>query len=583
MNIDKICNFAIIAHIDHGKSTLADRFLELTKTVEKRKMREQYLDQMELERERGITIKMQPVRMKYTLNTKLYTLNLIDTPGHIDFSYEVSRSLKAVEGVVLLVDATQGVQAQTVGNLEMARSLGLLIIPVINKIDSQYARIEETEKEIVEILRCQEDDILKISAKTGDGVKNLLEEIINRIPSPPMNEVESHSFRALVFDFEYSLHRGVILYVRITDGEIKKGDNVFLHQAKVGFSVAEVGVFIPNPQPTECLKQGEIGRVVTNVKKADMARVGDTLVSKTDSLSPLEGYKKPSPVVWASIYPESQNDFMVLKQSLGRLNLSDSALSFSSEGGSAPGGEEVGPLGRGFRCGFLGMLHLEIVIERLKREFGLKLVTTAPSVFCRSSDLSTEPWAEINIIISLDKLNSVISLLKKREAIIGETSDFGSNRLLIKSEIALREMMDNFFEDLKSVTAGYASFDYKIIENRSADLIQLNILLNQEIVPAFAKIVKRSDAQRSAVKIADKLKKFLPRALFVIKIQVSGMGRILAARSISALRKDVTKGLYGGDVTRKMKVLKKQKRGKEKLKQFGKVHVPHEVFLKMIR
>ncbi len=589
----RIRNFCIIAHIDHGKSTLADRFLELTATVEKRKMRDQYLDQMDLERERGITIKMQPVRMNYQLSAINYQLNLIDTPGHIDFFYEVSRSLKAVEGAILLVDATQGVQAQTISNLEMARSLGLAIIPVINKIDSPYARIKETRDEIVDILGCVKDEIIEISAKTGENVDKLLEVIIQRVPPPGKSE---DSLRGLVFDFEYSSHRGVILYIRITDGAVKKGDNVFLCQGRVGFSVSEVGIFKPAPEPADSLKSGEIGYVVTNLKEANIARVGDTLLFKNSSLRPLEGYRKPEPVVWASIYPESQDDFALLKQALSRLNLSDSALSFEEEGS--------GVLGRGFRCGFLGMLHLEIIVERLRREFGLRLVTATPTVVYKIADGSSvleeiyspalfpehsetksilEPWVEIGVITPYSKLGDIVQLLKKHFALVGETEQFGEERVILKARMPLREMMKNFFEELKSVTAGYASLDYKIIEDRSADLARLDVLLNDELVQAFSRVVERTEMQKEAQNMAERLRELLPKALFVIKIQVKGSGRILASRSISALKKDVTGYLYGGDRTRKMKLWEKQKRGKEKLKKLGKVQVPHEVFIKMIQ
>jgi GTP-binding protein LepA len=464
-----IRNFCIIAHIDHGKSTLADRFLELTSTVEKRKMREQYLDMMELERERGITIKMQPVRMLY----KEFILNLIDTPGHIDFSYEVSRSLKAVEGAILLVDATQGVQAQTVSSLELARFLGMVIVPVVNKIDSPYARVEETKKEIVEILGCDKDEILEISAKTGEGVADLLEQIIKRIPSPHApHEVglrvatrspTSCGLRALVFDFEYSLHKGIVLYVRVFDGVIAKGDNVFLYQANINFSAGEVGIFAPSLCSVGALKSGEIGYVVTNVKKADVVHVGDTLLSQNSHMSPLKGYKQASSVVWASVYPESQDDFLSLKQSLQRLKLSDSALHFEEE--------KSGMLGRGFRCGFLGMLHLEIVAERLRREFGLKLITAMPSVVYKVEKNNGEnkeiyspalfpehfeikrifePWVEIKIIAPFEKLSEIIQLLKKHDADMDSTEGFGQSRLLIPAQASLSDEKRNsricFFE-----------------------------------------------------------------------------------------------------------------------------------------
>lgn len=584
-----IRNFAIISHIDHGKSTLADRFLELTNTVEKRKMREQYLDQMDLEREKGITIKMQPVRLEYSS----FILNLIDTPGHIDFSYEVSRSLKAVEGAVLLVDATQGVQAQTITNLDLARTLGLKIIPVVNKIDSAFARVEETKDEIVKILKCSQEEILEISAKTGQNVDKLLEAIISRVP-PPLAGLENP--RALVFDFEYSLHRGVILYVRLTDGALKKGDKVFLYQADINFTIAEVGVFKPASEEAVRLKTGEIGYVVTNIKNAVIARVGDTLLLKNSPLKYLVGYKNPSPVVWASVYPESQNDFVLLRQSLERLKLSDSALSFEEE--------SSGVLGRGFRCGFLGMLHLEIIVERLRREFGLKLVVALPTVVYKVENIKgeikeiyspallpehhqikkiLEPWVDVTVITPFEKLGDVTQLLKKHDAVIGETGHFGENRLILKSQMALREMMKQFFEEIKSITAGYASFSYELADYKEADLVRLDVLLNDNWEPAFSRIVKRLGMERESQKLAEKLRDLLPKALIVIKIQVKALGRILAARSISALKKDVAGYLYGGDRTRKMKLWQKQKKGKEKMQKIGKVNVPADVFLKMIQ
>jgi len=586
-----IRNFAIISHIDHGKSTLADRFLELTGTVEKRKMRAQYLDQMELEQERGITIKLQPVRMEYGD----FVLNLIDTPGHIDFSYEVSRSLKAVEGVILLVDATQGVQAQTISNLDIARSLKLSIVPVVNKIDSPRARTKEVKKEICEILDYSPDEVLEISAKTGENVSDLLDEIVKRIPSP---ETKKDGFRGLVFDFEYSLHQGVILYLRVFGGLVKKGDSVFLYQANQSFSVQEVGVFIPEMQPKEKLGKGEIGYVVTNIKESGIAQPGDTLLFKNSDLSPLEGYKRPESVVWASVYPEKRDEFETLKQALKRLNLEDSALAFEEEGS--------GVLGRGFRCGFLGMLHLEIVIERLRREFGLKLVTAMPTVvynleknngkkenvyspalFPDQYEVKKvfEPWVEIKIISPYSSLGDVLKLLKKHGGEVGDTEQFGQSeaRLVLKSRMPLREMMKNFFEELKSVSEGYASMSYKIIEKKEADLLRADVLLNNEIVPAFSRVLDKKEVERESQLLVERLKNILPRALFTIKIQVKAGGKILAARSLSALKKDVTGHLYGGDRTRKMKLWQKQKKGKKKLRSFGKVQVPHDVFLKMIK
>ncbi|PJE73578.1 MAG: elongation factor 4 [Candidatus Terrybacteria bacterium CG10_big_fil_rev_8_21_14_0_10_41_10] len=595
MNSSNIRNFSIIAHIDHGKSTLADRILEITGAVEKRKMKEQVLDSMELERERGITIKMQPVRMKF----KDYILNLIDTPGHIDFNYEVSRALKAVEGAVLLVDATQGVQAQTITNVEMAKSLGLVIIPVLNKIDLPTARIDEVKKEVMEFLECGEEEILQASGKTGAGVEELLSEIIKRVP-PPKEEI-ANGARALVFDFEYSLHQGIIVYVRVTDGEIKKGDQLKLYQAGEIFSASEIGVFSPEKEPVESLSAGEIGYIVTAVKKASIGTVGDTVVSVKESLSPLGGYMQPRPVVWASIYPESQEDLTEFRRSLERLKLSDSSLSFEEE--------QSGSMGRGFRCGFLGMLHLEIVIERLKREFNLNLVVATPTITYKvllmddkeveiySPNLFPEEnlikkvfeqWVDMQIIIPPDRLGGLMPLLYEHEAEVGEMEQFGKSRNIINAKMPLRELMRNFFDELKSVTSGYGSLSYKISGMREApsgSIVKLDIYVAEEIIPAFSKIVSKARVEKDAEVAVDKLKDLIPRALFAIKIQAKALGRILASRSITPLKKDVTGYLYGGDITRKKKLWEKQKRGKEKLKKLGKgnVNIPQDVFVKMMQ
>jgi len=589
-----IRNFSIIAHINHGKSTLADRFLEFTGAVEKRKMREQFLDQMDLERERGITIKMQPVRMNYALNSTSYSLNLIDTPGHIDFSYEVSRALKAVEGTVLLVDASQGVQAQTFANAELAKSLGLVIIPVLNKIDLPTARIDETRKEIMELLRCKQEEILEVSAKTGEGVERLLEEIIKRVPPPAKSEIIFP--QALIFDFSYSPHKGVVAYIRLMKGRIKKRDELFLSQVKEKFIAHEVGFFRPELQEEETLEEGEIGYVATNIKKPAIVRVGDTVISLKNQLPSLSGYEESKPVVWASIYPESQDDFKLLAQSLERLHLSDSALSFEEEGS--------GVLGRGFKCGFLGMLHLEIVIERLKREFNLKLVTATPSVvyevhykngqkeeiyspsrFPEENRIEKvfEPWIEAKIITPTEGLAAILKILQKHEAEVGNVEQFGSHRICLNIKMALREFMRNFFDELKSASEGYASLSYRITGMVEADVARVDILVAGEYVPAFARVIKRSQVQTEAKELVEKLKALLPAALFVIKIQAQYRGRIIASQTLSALKKDVTGYLYGGDRTRKMKLWKKQKAGKKRLKERGMVHVPHEVFLKMIK
>ncbi len=597
----KIRNFVVISHIDHGKSTLADRFLELTGTVEKRKMKEQFLDQMELERERGITIKMQPVRMEYAFNFKSYILNLIDTPGHVDFSYEVSRALSAVEGAVLLIDATQGVQAQTIANLEMAKSLGLTIIPVINKIDLANAQIKETKEEIMRLIGAEQtsvsDDILEISAKTGFGVKNLLETIIKRIPAPKYDFKDR--LRCLVFDFEYSNHQGVIIYARVIDGIVKKGDKLFLWQAKEKFTAAEVGIFNPNRQPTSVIERGEIGYIVTNLKKPSIAVVGDSVVSAENPLPGLAGYEQPKPIVWAGIYPESQKNFDNLNRALECFHLSDSSLIFEEENNKA--------LGRGFRCGFLGMLHLEIVTERLRREFDLNLIIASPTIIYKIQFLDGtekeiyspsffpeahlikkifESWTEIQIIINPDKIGTVIRILYEHEAEINKTEQFGEQKIILNAKMPLRELMRNFFDELKSATSGYSSLNYKIIqmkERTAQDIVRLDVLVAEEKVPAFSRIVSKNRVQKEAKEIAEKLKNILPRSLFTIKIQVQVLGRILASRTIPALKKNVTGNLYGGDRTRKMKLWEKQKKGKKRLKKIGNVNIPQEVFIKMIQ
>ncbi len=600
MDAKNIRNFSIIAHIDHGKSTLADRLLELTGTIEERKMKDQVLDQMELERERGITIKMQPVKMNYRINDTDYQLNLIDTPGHIDFSYEVSRALKAVEGAILLVDATQGVQAQTISNVEMAKSLGLAIIPVLNKMDLPSANAEESREEIRRLLgneNGQEMKIMEISAKTGEGVRELLREIIARVP-PPKCEHKDRP-RALIFDFEYSNHQGVIVYARITDGKIKKGDELFLAQTKEKFTAGEVGTFNPQKTPCEELSAGEIGYVVTNVKKPSIAAIGDSIVSPVNPLPPLPGYYKPKPVVWASIYPDSQNDFNNLRQALERLRLSDSSLTFEEE--------TSGALGRGFRCGFLGMLHLEIITERLRREFNLNIIIAAPTVsykiifndgtekkiyspafFPDENKIKKvfEPWVDMEIVSPPEKIGSIMQLLHEHEAEVGETKQFGDHRAILNVKMPLRELMRGFFDELKSATAGYASLSYQISEMREAPargIMKMEVLIAGDLVPAFSRIVSKKRAQKEAEEIVEKLKAILPRALFSIKIQAKAGGRILASRSLSAMKKNVTAHLYGGDITRKMKLREKQKKGKKRMKEMGKVNIPQDVFVKMVQ
>ena len=596
MKLSHIRNFSIIAHIDHGKSTLADRMLELTHTIPERKMRSQMLDTMELEQERGITIKMQPVRMHYQNNGEEYVLNLIDTPGHIDFSYEVSRALKAVEGSILLVDATQGVQAQTFTTLQMAQDAGLTIIPVLSKVDSPLARINEVKQEVVNLLDCSEDDILLVSGKTGEGVTALLDHVIASVPQPKELIEESNSCRSLVFDFEYSNHKGVIVYVRLIDGEIKKGDQLSFVISGRKFFALDVGVFKPDAQSTDILQAGEIGYIVTGIKEANVAKVGDTITLFKNPLQALSGYQEPSPVVWASVYPESTDDFELLKAALGKLQLSDSSFSYEEE--------TSGTLGRGFRCGFLGMLHLEIISERLRREFQLELIVTMPSVtyevMRKNGEMVTvysssafpdygdvgmveEPWVEIKIISPGEYIGNIMQLLFDHEGEVTETHTFGDDRTQLVILMPLRELMRNFFDNLKSVSSGFASISYVIKEMRTADVTRLDIIVADEVVAAFSRIVSLRRVDEEAEKSVEKLYESLPRQMFVVKIQAKALGRIISSRTLKALRKDVTAKLYGGDITRKMKLREKQKKGKKKMAEMGKVNIPHTVFLKMMK
>jgi len=615
MDLKHIRNFSIIAHIDHGKSTLADRMLEITHTIPERKMRDQVLDSMELERERGITIKMQPVRMEYTfpqgrtLNTNsqgsTFILNLIDTPGHIDFSYEVSRALKAVEGSILLIDATQGVQAQTLTTLNMAREGGLKIIPVLSKIDSPLARVEEVKKEVIDLLNCDSDEILLVSGRTGEGVENLLNEIIKRVPPPtpsllPLNKGEvpkaEEVLRALVFDFKYSNHKGVIVFIRLLDGKVKKGENLIFSISGEKFSSLEVGTFSPEETPRDFLSAGDTGYIVTGIKRPGIASVGDTITKEKNPLPALSGYMQPMPVVWASVFPENADDFLELKLSLGKLKLSDSSFSYEEE--------SSGSLGRGFRCGFLGMLHLEIITERLRREFNLKLVITTPSItyevltkngkkekiyspyfFPDDGNIQTvfEPWVKLKIITPIKYLGNIMQLLFDHEAEIGETDNFGNNRSSISVKMPLRELMRNFFDELKSISSGYGSISYEMDNMREANVTRLDILVADEVVPAFSRVIAKKRAEEEAEKTVLKLESILPRQMFTLKIQGKALGRIISSRTLSGMKKDVTQHMYGGDITRKMKLREKQKKGKKKMKERGKVNIPQDVFLKMMR
>jgi GTP-binding protein LepA len=580
--------------------------LEITHTIESRKMREQVLDSMDLERERGITIKMQPVRMVYhpygpeQSEGQEYVLNLIDTPGHIDFSYEVSRALKAVEGSILLVDSTQGVQAQTLTTLEMAKESGLVIIPVLSKIDSPLARVDEIKMEVALLLDIDPDSILEVSGKTGEGVEHLLAEIIKRIPPPEKFQETKDSSQALVFDFKYDNHRGVIVYVRVFDGSVKKGDSLIFSVSGEKFISLEVGTFSPEEESRESISAGEIGYIVTRIKRPGIASVGDTITFSKRPLPALPGYMNPKPVVWASVYPEDADDFPDLKLSLGKLRLSDSAFSYEEEAS--------GTLGKGFRCGFLGMLHLEIITERLKREFGLHLVVTMPSItykvvlknqkeqivysphfFPEDSQIAKvyEPWVKVKIITPQIYTSVLMPFLFDHEAEVHVTENFGDNRSAISLEMPLRELMRNFFDDLKSITSGYGSISYEIGEYREADVVRLDILVADEPVMAFCRVVSRRRVEEEARNQVERLKKVISRHQFAFKIQGKALGRIIASETVSAFRKDVlmhgSKVVGGGDVSRKKKLLEKQKRGKAKMKENAKVNISQDVFLKMMR
>jgi GTP-binding protein LepA len=589
-----IRNFSIIAHIDHGKSTLADRMLEVTKTVETRKMKEQVLDSMDLERERGITIKMQPVRMRFENHGEVFEFNLIDTPGHIDFSYEVSRALKAVEGVLLLVDSTQGIQAQTLTTLQMAKDANLTIIPVLTKTDVPHSRPEEVGEEVMRLLDCSRADILLVSGKTGDGVQALLEAICLRVP-PPKESTET-TFRGLIFDFQYSNHRGIIVFMRVIDGAVKKGDVLKFAASKKTFTALEVGMITPEETPQPQLSAGQIGYIVTGIKEPGVAAVGDTLVPERSTIEALPGYQQARPVVWSSIFPENQDEFTQLRQALDRLRLSDSSLSFEEE--------SSGVLGRGFRCGFLGMLHMEIITERLRREFDIDIIITSPSIsyevtwpdgmveniyaanrFPENGEKVTvrEPWVLGQIILPGDYMGNVLTLLYEHEASVIDTELFGDGRTLLAMEMPLRELMRGFFDKLKNASSGYASLSYEIAEMRPATVTKLDILVADEVVAAFSRVVGMSRAEIDAKALVEKLATALPRQQFVVKVQAQVMGKIIATKKLSAVGKDVTAHLYGGDITRKMKLREKQKKGKAKALERGRVHIPQDVFMKMMK
>jgi len=588
----------IISHVDHGKSTLADRFLELTGTVLKEKMGTQHLDMMDLEKERGITIKMQPVRMEY----KGHILNLIDTPGHVDFGYEVSRSLEAVEGAILLVDAAQGIQAQTLANLELAKKQNLKIIPAINKIDLPCVSVDEAKLDLASLLDVPAEEIFAISAKTGVGTRDLLDEVIVSVP-PPAGESDK-PLRALVFDSDYDSYQGVIAYVRIIDGKVLPNDKLFLIQNKVHAAAKETGIFLPQMQKTEGLFCGQIGYVATGIKDPEKVRVGETVTltsaynekTKTFLVRPLPGYDEPKPMIFASVYPESPEDFDTLKVALSKLKLNDSAFVFEPEM------KEF--LGRGYRCGFLGTLHAEIVCERLAREFDLDLIISSPSVIYKiingkgeekmiyttsdwpdatSIKQSFEPWVNAEIVTPIDYLGAISDLTKEYGAIYVNTDYVGNEKLLLSYQMPLRKIISGFYDALKSASQGYASMNYELLEYRPADLVKMDILIAGKKEEAFSRIVPASEAMLDGRKIAAKLKEKLPPQMFALPIQAILGGKIIARETLGAKRRDVTAPLYGGDVTRKNKLLKKQKAGKKKLAGRGQMRIPSRVFMEMFK
>jgi len=593
---DHIRNFCIIAHIDHGKSTLADRLLHLTGTVSDRDTTEQILDTMDLEREKGVTIKASAVRMMYTAQDRqTYELNLIDTPGHVDFGYEVSRALNACEGAVLVVDATQGIEAQTLANLYSALDADLEIIPVINKIDLISAHPDEVAEDISNLLGTPTDQILRISAKEGINVEAVLEAIVQQVP-PPKGDDDA-PLTSLIFDSHYDSYKGVVAYVRVFSGRILPTDILRLMSTGVEFKPVEVGIFVPTMHVTECLSAGEVGYVATGLKTVRECRVGDTLTSTTSpALGPLPGYRQPKAMVFAGIYPVEGEDYANLKESLEKLQLNDASLTFEPETSQA--------LKFGFRCGFLGMFHMEIIQERLEREYDLDIIITAPSVeyevllhsgetlrinspvdLPNEGDIAEirEPWMQLEIFTPTDYYGTVMDLVTKRRGTFSSQDYPAPNRVQLNFQIPLSELIVDFFDQLKSRTKGYASMDYQFLEYRPDELVKLEILVNDEPIDALSTIVHKKDAYHRGQAVVSKLKDLIPRQLFVVPIQAAAEGRVISRATAKAVRKDVLAKCYGGDISRKKKLLEKQKRGKKRMKMVGNVEIPQEAFLAVLR
>lgn len=590
-----IRNFCIIAHIDHGKSTLADRLLEYTNTISKREMQDQVLDDMDLEKERGITIKSHAIQMDYQYKGEKYVLNLIDTPGHVDFSYEVSRSIAACEGALLIVDAAQGIQAQTISNLYLALEHDLKIIPILNKIDLPSAEPEVVKDQIVDLLGCDREEIMSASGKTGLGVHEILEEIVNRIP-PPSGD-ETAPLQALLFDSVFNSFRGIIAYFRIYNGVLKKGDKVKFVNTGMEYYAEEIGVLRLKQEPRDIVKTGDVGYIISGIKEAREVKVGDTLTTVANPCKEaIKGFEDVKPMVFAGIYPVDTEDFEELRYSMEKLRLNDASLTWEPESSAA--------LGFGFRCGFLGMLHMEIIQERLEREFNMTVITTVPNVSYTAHktdgevitvnnptdlpdpgriDFIEEPYIKANIITKSEFIGPVMSLCIEKRGVITNQNYLTADRVELTFEMPLGEVVFDFFDRLKSISKGYASFDYHPIGMKQSDLVKLDILLNGEQVDALSALIHRSNAYEFGKKICEKLKELIPKQQFEIPIQAAIGAKIIARETIKAMRKDVTAKCYGGDISRKRKLLEKQKEGKKRMKQVGNVEIPQSAFMAVLK
>ncbi|MCH2061185.1 MAG: translation elongation factor 4 [Verrucomicrobiales bacterium] len=596
MSTERTRNFSIIAHIDHGKTTLSDRLLEYTRTISEREQQDQLLDSMDLERERGITIKSHPVTMEYTAKDGcVYKLNLLDTPGHVDFSYEVSRSLAACEGAILIVDAAQGVEAQTVANLHLATEQDLTIVPIINKIDLPSADLDMAHRQLEDILAIPAEEAIPVSAKMGLGIEDVLEAIVERVPPP--SEPDDSCLRASVFDSVYNSFRGVVSYIRVFSGEVKRGSAIRMMSTGKAYEVKEVGVFTPKMEACDVLKSGDVGYLIANMKSSSEVKIGDTVTeSRNPAAEPLPGFKEIQPMVFSGIYPVTTDDFEQLKLSMGKLQINDAAFQYSAESSAA--------LGFGFRCGFLGLLHMEIVQERLRREYDMDVISTYPSVIYEVRKTNgeelfvdnptflpdpaeieeiLEPTVRAFIITPNEFIGDLIQLMTEKRGLVENTETLDSTRVMLTSVLPLNEILVDFNDRMKSMTRGYGSMDYEHAEYQAAKLVKMDIRINEEPVDAFSTIVHKDKAQSHGRRLCKKLKEVIPQQLFKVPIQAAVGGSIIARETINAMRKNVTAKCYGGDITRKRKLLEKQKEGKKKMKAIGKVNIPQEAFIKVLK